>query len=92
MWQATYHAVPHVLLPPACPFITPAAGKPFSVLSFGSSNYRKFAAAADLLHSSMLSAGAAALLPPAKADALMGEEGVVWPWLRQLAAVMREQG
>jgi hypothetical protein len=68
------------------------AGKPFSVLGFGSSNYPKFAAAADLLHSSLLAAGAAALLPPAKADALVGEEGVVWPWMKQLTAELQQQG
>lgn len=32
------------------------------------------------------------MMPPAKADALAGEEGVVWPWLKQMAEKMQSKG
>lgn len=71
-----------------------AAGKPFCVLGFGSCAYPRFCAAADHMHTAMLAAAGSNsfLLPPAKADAVAGEETVVWPWLLQLAVVMQEKG
>jgi hypothetical protein len=79
------------------------AGKPFSVLGFGSSSYPRFCAAADTLHTAMLAATGtttrssssstcSAILPPAKADAVAGEEGVVWPWVKQVVGVMCSKG
>ena len=62
------------------------------MLGFGSSSYPRFCAAADLLHTYLLHAGGTALLPVHKADALAGEEGVVWPWLGSLAGKMRDNG
>ena len=68
------------------------AGKSFSVLGFGSSSYPRFCAAAELMHTTMLSLGAQALMPVSKADALAGEEGVVWPWVKILCEKMQAQG
>lgn len=68
------------------------AGKPFGVLGFGSTSYPRFCAAADSMHSAMLSTGATALLPPGKADAVAGEEGVLWPWLQELVQRMHDKG
>lgn len=68
------------------------AGKPFGVMGFGSTSYPRFCAAADIMHSAMLSAGATALLPPGKADAVAGEEGVLWPWLQELVQRMLDKG
>ena len=67
------------------------AGKSFAVLGFGSSSYPRFCAAADLLHSMLLSLGASALLPVAKADALADEEGVVLPWLMGYAVKLQQR-
>eukprot|EP00775_Hariotina_reticulata_P010070 gene10070-10225_t len=67
-------------------------GKPFAVLGFGSRAYPRFCAAADLLHSTMLAVAAEPLLPVAKADAVAGEEAVVWPWLKQLVQQTVKRG
>lgn len=77
-----------------CDCLLLRAGKPFCVLGFGSSSYPRFCAAADRMQTAMLAATGSnsALLPPAKADAVVGEDGVVWPWLRQLVAVMQDRG
>jgi hypothetical protein len=69
-----------------------AAGKPFVVLGFGSSSYPRFCAAADLMYTLLVSVGGAPLMPAAKADALAGEESVVWPWVQQLAIKMQGKG
>jgi hypothetical protein len=69
-----------------------AAGKPFVVLGFGSSSYLRFCAAADLMHTLLVSVGGVPLMPAAKADALAGEESVVWPWVQQLAIKMQGRG
>ncbi|KAI3435713.1 hypothetical protein D9Q98_001771 [Chlorella vulgaris] len=58
--------------------------KPFCVLGLGSSCYPRFCAAADMMHSLLLAAGAKALLPVCKADALAGEEMTVWTWVKRL--------
>jgi hypothetical protein len=72
------------------------AGKPFAVLGFGSRSYPRFCAAADRMHTDMLAAVGASssccLMIPGKADAVVGEEAVVWPWLRQLTDIMQAQG
>lgn len=62
------------------------------MLGFGSTCYPRFCAAADSMHAAMLSAGATALLPPCKADAVAGEDGAVWPWLQQLVQRMQGKG
>lgn len=82
------HQVSSPLVPP--PYLL-LAGKSFAVLGFGSSNYPRFCAAADLFHTTLLTLGGSALLNPQKADALIGEERVVWPWLKQVVRKMAEQ-
>lgn len=67
-------------------------GVPFCVLGFGSSSYPRFCAAADLFQSLFLSLGATSMLPVAKADALTGEEGVVWPWVQTLGEALAGDG
>lgn len=67
------------------------SGKSFAVLGFGSSNYPRFCAAADLLHTTMLTLGGSALLNPHKADALIGEDRVVSSWLKQVVQMMDAQ-
>lgn len=65
------------------------------MLGFGSRSYPRFCAAADGMHADMLAAvgpSGCGLMAPGKADAVVGEEAVVWPWLRQLTDIMQAQG
>jgi hypothetical protein len=44
------------------------------------------------MHTLLVSVGGAPLMPATKADALAGEESVVWPWVQQLAIKMQGKG
>jgi len=89
---STRHASPLFACPLLLCMYAMMTGKPFGVMGFGSTSYPRFCAAADIMHSAMLSAGATALLPPGKADAVAGEEGVLWPWLQELVQRMLDKG